>query len=69
MMVYLCYFTWNNLLSVILNRDIDMNFVRIGGILYVSNDLTGLIMVDKLPSNTKMRSYYYFYLIKCNIFI
>ena len=54
MMVYLCYFTWNNLLSVILNRDIDMNFVRIGGILYVSNDLTGLIMVDKLPSNTKM---------------
>lgn len=54
MMVYLCYFTWNNLLSVILNRDIDMNFVRIGGILYVSNDLTGLMMVDKLPSNTKM---------------
>mgnify|MGYP001479104390 CR=1 FL=1 len=54
MMIYLCFYTWDELLNIIFLKYLDMNFVRIAGILYVANDLTGLIMVDKLPINTIM---------------
>ena len=53
MMLYLCIETYEHLYDLIILNKFNMNIVRWWGSLYVANDVTGLLMVEKLPTNTR----------------
>jgi hypothetical protein len=63
MMMYLCIITFPMLGDIIGNKYLDMDIIRNWGILYVANDITGLIMVEKLPINTIQHHLMSFFLI------
>lgn len=53
MMLYLCFITYEELYGILTSQELNMKVMRSWGIIYVANDITGLIMVDKLPKNTR----------------
>jgi hypothetical protein len=53
MMLYLCIDTYTYIYELIFLNIFRMDILRWWGTLYVANDLTGLLMVEKLPQNTK----------------
>jgi hypothetical protein len=54
-MIYLVFDTFQEVKYIFsdLDLNIEMNIFRNWGMIYVANDLTALIMVDNLPSNTR----------------
>ena len=67
MMFYLCIDTYSHIYKIFIHNYFEMDKIRWWGIIYV--DVIGIIMVDKLPQNTRISSYDDINLIKYSIFI